>query len=72
MIKADIISEIVVSRYKGLFVENIWSLVKEVARLYIHILNYSDNQLSDRRFMYAILVTLGDKVLTKIIDNTRE
>ena len=51
---------------------SIWPLVKCAEDLYSHFPDYSANQLSDRRFMYAILETLRGEALARMVSDARK
>ena len=72
MLKAEKISEIVISRYKEHFFESILPLVKCPEDLYSHFSDYSANQLFDRRSVYAILGILWGEMLARMVSDARK
>ena len=59
-------------RYQELSVDKVWPLVREVEDLAQYFLDYKENQLPDRRFMFAILVTFRFDQLDNMIKNANK
>ena len=59
-------------RYQELSVDKVWPLVREVEDLAQYFPDYKENQLPDRRFMFAILATFRFDQLDNMIKNANK
>ena len=59
-------------RYQELSVDKVWPLVREVKDLAQYFPYYKENQLSDRRFMFANLAIFRFYQLDNMIKNAKK
>ena len=62
----------VVPKYRELSTRQIWTYVKGCQGLMIYFPDYTESQLPDREFMFAIISTVYPKSLRELVEKARE
>ena len=72
MIKIEKVSLKVIPRYKELSVKNIWEYIREVEEIYQYFPDYTEKQLPERDYLFAIVSTLRPDSLDSLVSDARK
>ena len=72
VLRSKSVKLIIVPKHKELGVNKIWALIKVVDELNAYFLDYRDNELPEREFIWGVISTIRPEETTKLVSDARK